>query len=128
MRTFACKSLGNNCTWKHVAKTEELMADVVALHLREVHGMNELNPELVAKIKNLSTNPDPVDVPAAERLVMKEFKCQDLGTACTWRYFAQTEELLTDGVAVHAREAHGIQEFSPELVAKVKTLAHEWKG
>ncbi len=128
MRTFACKSLGNNCTWKHIAKTEELLADVVALHLREVHGMKSLTPDLVAKIKNLSTNPDPVDMAAGEQLVMKEFRCQDLGTACSWRYVAQTEELLADGVAVHAREAHGIREFTPELVAKVKILSHEWQG
>ncbi len=60
--------------------------------------------------------------------MMKEFRCQDLGTACTWRYIAQTEELLADGVAVHAREAHGIREFTPELMAKVKTLSHEWTG
>jgi predicted small metal-binding protein len=128
MRTFACKSLGNDCTWKHVAKTEELLADVVALHLREVHGMKSLGPELVAKIKNLSTNPGPVDVSGGERLMMKEFRCEDLGNACTWRYFAQTEELLADGVAVHAREAHGILEFTPALVAKVKNLSHEWTG
>jgi len=128
MRTFACKSLGNNCTWKHIAKTEELLADVVALHLREVHGMKSLTPELVAKIKNLSTNPDPVEVSGGEGLVMKEFRCQDLGTACSWRYLAQTEELLADGVAVHAREAHGIREFTPELVARVKNLSHEWTG
>ncbi len=49
--------MGNNCTWKHTAKTEELLADVAALHLREVHGMKSLTPDLVAKIKNLSTNP-----------------------------------------------------------------------
>jgi predicted small metal-binding protein len=83
---------------------------------------------VVAKIKNLSTNPAPVDIPVGERLMMKEFRCQDLGNACTWRYFAQTEELLADGVAVHAREAHGIREFTPELVAKVKILSHEWTG
>jgi len=128
MRTFECKSLGNNCTWKHIAKTEELMADVVAIHLREVHGMKALTPELVAKIKNVSTNPDAVDVSVGDRLMMKEFRCQDLGNACKWRYFAQTEELLADGVAVHAREAHGIREFTPELVAKVKILSHEWTG
>ena len=128
MRTFACKNLGNNCTWKHIAKTEELLADVVALHLREVHGMKSLTPELVAKIKNVSTNPDPVEVPAGEQLKMKEFRCKDLGTACTWRYVAQTEELLADGVAVHTREVHGIREFTPELVAKVKNLSHEWTG
>jgi predicted small metal-binding protein len=126
MRTFECKSLGNNCTWKHTAKTEELMADVVAIHLREVHGMQSLLPELVAKIKNLSTNPDSARVSAGEPLKMKEFRCQDLGMACNWRYIAQTEELIADGVAVHAREAHGIKEFTPELVAKVKNLSHEW--
>jgi predicted small metal-binding protein len=128
MRAFACESLGNICTWKHIARTEELMADVVAIHLREVHGMQALTPELVAKIKNLSTNPDPVEISTREPLQMKEFRCQDLGTACTWRYIAQTEELIADGVAVHAREAHGIQEFTPELVAKVKTLSHAWQG
>lgn len=128
MRTFECKRLGNNCTWKHMAKTEELMADVVALHLREVHGIKALTPELVAKVKNLSTNPDPIAVSSGERLMMKEFRCRDLGTDCTWRYFAQTEELIADGVAVHARDAHGIQEFTPELVAKVKALSHEWTG
>ena len=128
MRTFACKSLGNDCSWKHVSKTEELMADSVAVHLRDVHGVRAITPELVAKIKNVSTNPDPITLSAGDTPIMKEFSCKDLGTACTWHYVAQTEELLADGVALHAREAHGIAEFTPELVAKVKTLSHAWKG
>jgi predicted small metal-binding protein len=37
-----------------------------------------------------------------------------------------TEELIVDGAAVHARETHGIREFSPEMMAKVKNSLHEW--
>jgi predicted small metal-binding protein len=128
MREFRCASLGNNCTWKHIAKTEELLADVTALHLRDVHGMNALTPDIVGKVKNLFSNPSPVDEEKAEGLVLKEFRCQDIGQKCSWKYIAQTEELIADGVAVHAREAHGITEFSPEMMTRVKNSVHEWKG
>ncbi len=128
MREFRCASLGNNCTWKHIAKTEELLADVVAVHLRDVHGMYALTPDILGKVKNLFSNPSPVDAEKAEGLVLKEFRCQDIGQKCSWKYIAQTEELIADGVAVHAREAHGIKEFSPEMMTRVKNSVHEWKG
>ncbi len=128
MREFRCASLGNNCTWKHIAKTEELLADMVAVHLRDVHGMKALSPETVGKVKNFFSNPTPVDAKEAEALVLKEFRCQDIGQKCSWRYIAQTEELIADGVAVHAREAHGITEFTPEMMTKVKNSVHVWKG
>lgn len=136
MKEFKCVNLrGNGCGWKHIARTEELLTDVVALHLREAHGMQELTPDMVGKIKHAFTSPSPEDVarvegmiPEDDRPVMKEFLCKDLGTACSWRYLAQTEELIADGVAMHAREAHGIQEFTPEMSVKVKRLVHEWKG
>src|SRR3990172_10957780 len=92
MREFKCESLGNRCSWKHVAKTEELLTDVVAIHLRDVHGMKALTTEMVGKIKNAFSNPDPLDAKKAEGLVMKEFKCRDLGFSCNWKYIAQTEE------------------------------------
>src|SRR5574341_804367 len=75
MKEFACKSLGNNCGWRHIARTEELLADVVAVHLRDVHGVNGLAPDKVGKIKNLFTNPTPVEAEAAENLVLKEYAC-----------------------------------------------------
>jgi predicted small metal-binding protein len=128
MREFRCASLGNNCTWKHIAKTEELLADVVAVHLRDVHGMKALSQDMLGKVKNFFSNPSPVEAKEAEGLVLKEFRCQDIGQKCSWKYIAQTEELIADGVAVHAREAHGIKEFSPEMMAKVKNSLHEWKG
>jgi predicted small metal-binding protein len=126
MREFACKSLGNDCTWKHIAKTEELLADIVAVHLRDVHGVREVSPVMLGKIKNLFAFPTAADAAGAADLVLKEYNC-DMGPECTWRYIAMTEELIADGAAVHAREAHGIKEFTPEMIAKVKKSAHEWK-
>ncbi len=128
MKEFKCASLGNKCSWKHIAKTEELLADVVAVHLRDVHGMKSLTADMVAKIKNAFSNPDPIEAEKAEGLEMKEFRCKDLGYSCDWKYVAQTEELIADGVAVHTRDAHGIKEFTPELKAKVEKSLHLWKG
>lgn len=128
MREFKCASLGNKCSWKHIAKTEELLTDIVAIHLRDVHGVKSLNAEMVGKIKNAFSNPAPLEAKKAEGLVMKEFNCKDLGYSCNWKYIAQTEELIADGVAVHAREAHGIKDFTPEMKVKVEKALHEWRG
>jgi predicted small metal-binding protein len=128
MREFTCASLGYQCTWKHIAKTEELLADIVAIHMRDVHGVPALNADMVGKIKNAFSNSPRVEVKKSEDLVMKEFLCKDLGHNCTWKYIAQTEELIADGVAVHVREAHGIREFTQELKAKVEKSLHVWKG
>lgn len=128
MREFKCASLGNQCSWKHIAKTEELLTDVVAVHLRDVHGMKALTTEMVGKIRNAFSNPAPLEAIKAESLAMKEFNCKDLGFSCNWKYIAQTEELIVDGAAVHAREAHGIKEFTPEMKVKVEKSLHEWRG
>jgi predicted small metal-binding protein len=85
MREFDCKSLGNDCTWKHIAKTEELLADIVAVHLRDVHGVQEVGPDMVGKIKNLFKFPTAADAAGAADLVLKEYNC-DMGPKCTWRY------------------------------------------
>ncbi len=126
MREFDCKSMGNDCSWKHIANTEELLADIVAVHLRDIHGVREVSPTMLGTIKNLFTIPSSKDAERAANLVLKEYNC-DMGPGCTWRYIAMTEELLADGAAIHAREAHGIREFTPEMIAKVKKSAHEWK-
>jgi predicted small metal-binding protein len=128
MRERKCSDLGYTCSWKHIARTEELLADVTAIHLRDIHGVESLNADMVGRIKNAFSNPAPVDITEAGGLALKEFKCEDLGTGCGWKYIAQTEELIVDGVAVHAREAHGIKEFTPELKVKVQNALHEWRG
>jgi len=129
MREVACKSLGYNCGWKHVSRTEELLTDVMAIHLRDVHGVQALTQEMVAKIKQAFNKSEPVETSGGDvEPVLKVVSCRDLGMNCNWKYIAQTEELIADGMAVHAREAHGIKDFTPEMATKVKNLAHEWKG
>ncbi len=129
MEEFVCKSLGYNCGWKHVSRTEELLMDIVAIHLRDVHDVPALSQEMVGRIKNAFAHSDRIESSQKEEEpVLKEFKCSDLGMNCGFRYIAQTEELITDGVAVHAREAHGIKEFTSELKVKVANSLHVWKG
>jgi len=127
MKEFKCSSMGNKCKWKHIAKTEELLADVAAVHLRDVHGHQSLGSDMVAKIKKSFSNPSPVEAKAAETLGLKVYHC-GLGKDCTFKYIAQTEELIVDGVAVHAREKHGIKEFGQEMKVKVENALQPWKG
>jgi predicted small metal-binding protein len=127
MKEFVCSKMGNKCNWKHVARTEELLVDIAAIHLRDVHGVREIGPDMLGKIKNLFTSPTGPEAARSADLVLKEYNC-DMHTGCTWRYIAMTEELIADGAAVHAREAHGIKEFTPEMIARVKQSAHAWKG
>ncbi len=127
MKEFVCASMGNKCNWKHVARTEELLADIAAIHLRDVHGVEEIGPDMLGKIKNLFTPPTGADAAISADPVLKEYDC-DMDSGCTWRYIAMTEELIADGASVHAREAHGITEFTPEMIARVKQSAHAWEG
>ena len=125
MREFRCESLGNKCSWKHIAKTEELLADITAVHLRDVHGAQAISPDMLAKIKNAFMPPSKAEAVKFADAKVKEYNC-DLGPKCSWRYVAMTEELIVDGSAVHARDAHGIKEFTPAMIAKVKKSTHEW--
>ena len=50
---------------------------------------------------------------------MKEFCCGDVVPGCTARFHGSEDEILA-AVAVHAREAHGLDEVTPELVAQVR--------
>lgn len=127
MKEFACASLGNKCTWRHIAKTEDLLVDIAAIHLRDVHGLTALDQGMVGRIKNLFVDATSESTARAADLLLKEYNC-DMGPGCTWRYIAQTEELIADGAAVHAREAHGVTEFTPEMIARVKKKVHEWSG
>jgi predicted small metal-binding protein len=125
VRELKCASLGYTCKWKHIANTEELLADVTAIHLRDVHGVKAISPDILAKIKNAFTPPSEADVAKFANVKLKEYNC-DIDPKCSWRYVAMTEDLIVDGAAVHAREAHGIKEFTPAMIANVKMSAHEW--
>jgi len=52
--------------------------------------------------------------------VSKEMECSNLVPGCGFKVHAETEEELLKHVAQHAHDVHGVEEVSPELLAKVK--------
>jgi predicted small metal-binding protein len=51
---------------------------------------------------------------------MKEFSCGAVVPGCSARFEADSEEEILQQVAVHAREAHGMQEVPPDVVQQVR--------
>jgi predicted small metal-binding protein len=52
---------------------------------------------------------------------MKQFACGDIVPGCTAKYQLATEEEILAAVAEHARDAHGITEVPPEMIAEVQS-------
>ena len=50
----------------------------------------------------------------------KHIECNDVVAGCGFQANAASEEELVKQVAAHAAQAHGVQEVTPELAAKVK--------
>lgn len=55
----------------------------------------------------------------------KELKCGDVGLDCDFVARADTQEQLLKKVVVHAAEAHGITEITPDLHAKVTSVIRD---
>ena len=127
MKEFKCTSFGLTDGWKHRARTDDLLLDTVAVHLHEIHGMKALSQEMLAKIRNAFTVVEAREAARDEDLILREYTC-DRDPACTWRYIAQTEDLIVDGVALHDREKHGVREFTPEMAARVKKAIHPYES
>ncbi len=54
--------------------------------------------------------------------------CRDVGYDCDGVVQAETQEELLQQVAAHAKSAHGLEEVTPEVVAKVKSVVREEKA
>ena len=52
----------------------------------------------------------------------QQISCADVMPGCEFKAEAETESELLQKVAVHAAEVHGVQEVTPELVGKVKSV------
>jgi predicted small metal-binding protein len=50
----------------------------------------------------------------------KAIACGDIVAGCAFKAEAQTEEELVKKVAAHAKDAHGLNQVTPDLLAKVK--------
>ena len=51
---------------------------------------------------------------------MKEFSCGAVVPGCSARFEGDSEEDILQQVAVHARDAHGMEEVPPDVVQQVR--------
>ncbi|RMG03784.1 MAG: DUF1059 domain-containing protein, partial [Nitrospirae bacterium] len=111
---FKCNKLGNRgCKWKAISNTEDKLVDLVAVHMRDEHDVKDFTQEMIAEVKQKMSEVSlkgEGDIPE-----MKEYRCPE----CNWRYLAQTENLIADAAALHARDVHGVKEFTEEMIAEV---------
>ena len=55
----------------------------------------------------------------------KVIHCRDVGFDCDGVIRAETEEEALQQAAAHAKTAHGLDEVTPEVVAKVRSVMRE---
>lgn len=55
----------------------------------------------------------------------KVIRCKDVGFDCDGVIRADTEEEALKQAATHAKEAHGMEEVSPEVEKKIKAVMRE---
>ena len=103
MKEFSCSGLVRNCKGILKAKTEDRLAELVALHLRDSHGMLSIPPEKIAQIRKLFTSPAISDSADMVDRIFEHYNCNS-DSECTWRYIAAAETILTGREKVHERE------------------------
>ncbi|HUI45972.1 MAG TPA: DUF1059 domain-containing protein [Nitrospirota bacterium] len=103
MKQFSCSKLGNKCNVVLTAPTEERLVEMVSLHLREVHGLKEIPQDLIGRIKQNMVSPSVTDAAYVVDRIFEKYNCSS-DPACTWRYIAEAEMILTGDRAVHSRE------------------------
>jgi predicted small metal-binding protein len=57
-----------------------------------------------------------------EERPMKQFRCGDVVPGCQWVTRNEDEQQLFDEIHSHAREAHGMDEVPPEVVAAIHVV------
>jgi len=55
----------------------------------------------------------------------KVLSCRDAGVDCDFVARGETEEDILSQTVEHAREAHGMSEIPPDLLAKVRSLIRD---
>ncbi|SFR98767.1 Predicted small metal-binding protein [Granulicella pectinivorans] len=56
---------------------------------------------------------------------MKQFSCGDVVPGCTAKFTYETQEEILEAVAVHAEDAHGIKEVTPDLISLITARIQE---
>ena len=104
MREFSCRELGYNCSAILTARSEDQLAELASIHLRDVHGMTAITQEKLAQIKNLFVNPSPQDAAAVVDRIFEKYNCSG-DPECTQRYITFAETILSSKPLVYAEVA-----------------------
>ncbi len=103
MKEVSCASLGNKCNAVLSAPTDDRLMEEVSLHMREAHGMTAIPQEMVGKIKQAFINKTSPDAAYVVDRIFEKYNCRS-EPACTWRYIAEAEMILTGNTSVHEKE------------------------
>jgi predicted small metal-binding protein len=103
MKEFSCAKFGSDCGAILNAATEDRLAEMACLHLREAHGMTTVSEEMVGKIKRLFVNKATADAAAVVDRIFEKYNC-DRDPECTLRYIAEAEMILTGRAGACAQE------------------------
>jgi predicted small metal-binding protein len=55
----------------------------------------------------------------------KVIHCRDIGFDCEGVVRAETEEEALNMAAQHAKNVHGLQQVTPEIIEKIRSAIHE---
>ena len=55
----------------------------------------------------------------------KILKCRDVGMDCDFEARGANEQEILQKAAEHAKSAHNIEQISPELASKVRSVIHD---
>jgi predicted small metal-binding protein len=55
----------------------------------------------------------------------KILKCRDVGIDCDFEARGANEQEILQKAAEHAKSAHNIEQISPELASKVRSVIHD---
>ncbi len=93
MIEIKCASLGYDCPWKYRDNSEYVLLDVAGMHLRECHKVEEVDLDLLGKIRTSFTYPTPGDAAKKADIIMHKYNCEG-DPECSERYKAAIEDLI----------------------------------
>ncbi len=96
MLEIKCASLGYNCPWTYRDNAEYVLLDVVGMHLRECHHVQEIDLDVLGKIRTSFTYPTPGDAAKKADVIMGQYNCEG-DPECSTRYMAAAEDLIEAG-------------------------------
>lgn len=93
MLEIKCASLGYDCPWTYRENSEYVLLDVTGMHLREAHHVQEVDLDLLGKIRTSITYPSLDDAAAKADSIMRKYNCER-DPECSERYKDTIEDLI----------------------------------